>query len=308
MRGEASQVRALGARMQEYITNSGRTFQQPLRIDALPKSSSYRQVLTDLLALQTDRPFMEELERAMRAVWARNRSAEEADWLKATLGISSGMRKRTLQLEAKKDGVHGLIAGGTGSGKSEMLMTLIVSLALNYSPDILNFVLVDYKGGGAFAPFRTLPHCVDIVTNLNKAAVHRMFSSITAENMRRQKLCADTGTKDIVEYRRKGLHLTHEPYPHLFIIIDEYAEMIDDNPEFRVELESITRVWPLDRREPGVGLAAAQGRYRPDAGQYQVAPVPAGGTDRHQPRVAAQTGRGFLAQRNPGPWLYANRQ
>ena len=90
---------------------------------------------------------------------------------KVTLGIASGMRKRTLALEAKRDGVHGLIAGGTGSGKSEMLMTMIVGLALNYSPDILNFVLVDYKGGGAFKPFERLPHCVDIVTNLNKAAV-----------------------------------------------------------------------------------------------------------------------------------------
>ena len=68
------------------------------------------------------------------------------------------------------------IAGGTGSGKSEMLMTMIVGLAVYQSPDILNFVLVDYKGGGAFKPFEKLPHCVDIVTNLNKAAVARMHS------------------------------------------------------------------------------------------------------------------------------------
>ena len=161
-----------------------------------------------------------------------------------------------MHLEAKKDGVHGLVAGGTGSGKSELLMTLIVGLALSYSPAILNFVLVDYEGGGAFKPFEHLPHCVDIVTNLNKAAVDRMFTAINAEIRRRQKLNADTGTKDIIEYRRKGLHETGEAYPHLFVIIDEYSEMIDDNPEYKAQLESITRVG----RAQGVNLLLASQR------------------------------------------------
>src|SRR4029079_15584787 len=118
---------------------------------------------------------------ATQQVWERNASAERADWLRVTLGISSGNRKRTLRLEAKKDGVHGMVAGGTGSGKSELLMTLIVGLALNYDPSILNLVRVDYKGGGAFKPFEGLPHCVDTITNLNKAAVKRMFTAISAE-------------------------------------------------------------------------------------------------------------------------------
>ena len=254
--GEANQVRTLGLKMKEYMKASGKHYKQPLRIDALPKSSSYRQVLAEMHSMDPHQPFMEELERTTRAVWAHNASKEGADWLKVILGIASGMRKRTLAIEAKRDGVHGLVAGGTGSGKSEMLMTMIVGLALNYSPEILNFVLVDYKGGDAFKPFERLPHCVDIVTNLNKAAVARMFSAIASENMRRQKLCADTATKDIIEYRRKGLHLTHAPFPHLFIIIDEYAEMIDDNPEYRVELESITQVG----RSIGVNLVLASQR------------------------------------------------
>jgi S-DNA-T family DNA segregation ATPase FtsK/SpoIIIE len=76
-----------------------------------------------------------------------------------------------------------------------------VGLIANHSPDILNLVLVDYKGGGAFRPFERLPHCVDIVTNLNKAAVDRMFTAINAEIRRRQALNAETGTKDIIEYR-----------------------------------------------------------------------------------------------------------
>ncbi|MBA3470713.1 MAG: NACHT domain-containing protein, partial [Herpetosiphonaceae bacterium] len=130
---------------------------------------------------------------------------------------------------------------------------LIVGLALNYSPNTLNFVLVDYKGGGAFKPFERLPHCVDIVTNLNRAAVDRMFTAIKAEIDRRQKLNADSATKDIVEYRRKGLHKTLEPYPYLFIIIDEYSEMISENDEYRNQLDSITRVG----RAQGINLILA---------------------------------------------------
>jgi S-DNA-T family DNA segregation ATPase FtsK/SpoIIIE len=252
---EVKGIRHLGEQMNKVGAKawSGKA---PLRIDALPKTSSYRQVQSEILAVSQEKTFLDELKAATRQVWATNGSAEEADWLRVVLGITSGNRKRELRLEAKQDGVHGLIAGGTGSGKSELLMTLIVGLALNYSPDILNFVLVDYKGGGAFKPFEKLPHCVDIVTNLNKAAVNRMFAAINAEMRRRQRLNAETGTKDIVEYRRKGLHLTGDPYPHLFVIIDEYSEMIDDNPEYRAELESITRVG----RAQGVNLILASQR------------------------------------------------
>ncbi len=255
LKSELQLIRQLGQQM----NNLGRKVwsgKEPFRIDALPKSSSYRQVLAEMLHLSQEKTFLPELLAATRQKWAITGSAEQADWLAVTLGITSGNRKRTLHFSAKTDGVHGMIAGGTGSGKSELLMTMIVGLALNYSPDILNFVLVDYKGGGAFKPFERLPHCVDIVTNLNKAAVARMFTAINAEIRRRQALNAETGTKDIIEYRRKGLHLTYQHYPHLFIIIDEYAEMIDDNPEYRAELESITRVG----RAQGVNLFLASQR------------------------------------------------
>ena len=253
-RGEAQQIYAVGAAMDAFIAQAARRFKQPLRIDALPKSSSYRQVLAEEreLSLAPGR-FLTELQASTVKIWERNGSAEHADWLRVTLAAASGNRLRTLRLEAKKDGVHGLVAGGTGSGKSELLMTMIVGLALNYSPDILNFVLVDYKGGGAFKPFEGLPHCVDIVTNLNVAAVERMFTAINAEIRRRQALNAETGTKDIVEYREKGLHKSREPYPHLFVIIDEYAEMIDSNDAYLREIESITRVG----RAQGVNLLLA---------------------------------------------------
>ncbi len=255
LKGEIPQLRELGRLMHELGKDAWRG-REPLRIDALPKSSSYRQVLAEMFGISAETDFLDGLKNAIAAKWADTGSAKGADWLEGVLGITSGNRKRTLDLSAKTDGVHGMIAGGTGSGKSELLMTLIVGLAAYQSPDILNFVLVDYKGGGAFVPFRKLPHCVDIVTNLNKAAVARMFTAINAEIRRRQALNADTGTKDIIEYRRKGLHLTGDAYPHLFVIIDEYAEMIDDNPEYRAELESITRVG----RAQGVNLILASQR------------------------------------------------
>ena len=252
---ELQEIRRLGEQMKK-IGRQAWSGREPLRIDALPKMSSYRQLLSEEMGVDVERPFPDALQTAMGRLWRENAEMERADWLRVPMGIVSGNRMRALHLEAKKDGVHGLIAGGTGSGKSELLMTMIVGLAAHYPPEILNFVLVDYKGGGAFKPFERLPHCVDIVTNLNKAAVARMFAAINAEMRRRQRLNAETGTKDIVDYRRKNLHKTHEPYPHLFVIIDEYSEMIDDNPEYKAELESITRVG----RAQGVNLILASQR------------------------------------------------
>jgi S-DNA-T family DNA segregation ATPase FtsK/SpoIIIE len=252
---EANTIRALGRAMHAQLPAAWQE-KLPFRIEALPKVSDYRQVLSKLLALPGSGDFVGGLAEAMRRQWKASTAAATADWLQFVLGITAGNRPRTLHLEAKRDGVHGLIAGGTGSGKSELLMTMIVGMVVNYDPSILNLVLVDYKGGGAFKLFEGLPHVVEIVTNLNKAAVHRMFTAIGAEIRRRQQLNADTNTKDIVDYRKRGLHLTREPFPHLFIIIDEYAEMIDDNPEYKAELESITRVG----RSIGVNLILASQR------------------------------------------------
>ena len=238
---EADTIRALGRAMQARVPAAWQE-KLPFRIEALPKTSDYRQVLSKLLKLPGNGAFVGGLAEAMHNQWQASTVAATADWLQFVLGITAGNHPRTLHLSAKTDGVHGLIAGGTGSGKSELLMTMIVGMVVNYDPSILNLVLVDYKGGGAFKPFEGLPHVVDIVTNLDKAAVHRMFTAIGAEIRRRQQLNADTNTKDIIDYRKRGLHLTLEPFPHLFIVIDEYAEMIDDNPEYKAESVSYTHL------------------------------------------------------------------
>ena len=187
---------------------------------------------------------LDDLQELARENWRRSMDPKSADWLYTAVGLLSGNEARVLTFSAKADGVHGIIAGSTGSGKSELLMTLIIGLALNFSPDVCNFVLVDYKGGSAFEPFKKLPHKVDIVTNLDQSATARVFASIIAELDRRQKLNTYTNSKDIVHYRRKGLNLDPErpPYPHLFIIIDEFAEMISARAEYKAQLESITRL------------------------------------------------------------------
>jgi DNA segregation ATPase FtsK/SpoIIIE, S-DNA-T family len=187
---------------------------------------------------------LDQLQELARENWRRSMDPRSADWLYTAVGLLSGNEPRVLTFSAKADGVHGLVAGSTGSGKSELLMTLILGMALNFNPDVLNFVLVDYKGGSAFEPFKKLPHKVDIVTNLDQSATARVFASIIAELDRRQKLNTYTNSKDIVHYRKKGLNLDPErpPYPHLFIIIDEFAEMISGNAEYKAQLESITRL------------------------------------------------------------------
>ncbi len=189
--------------------------------------------------------------------WRESVDPKRAEWPKMPLGMLAGQEPRYLHFFADADGVHGMIAGSTGSGKSELLMTMILSLAIKYDPTMVNFVLVDFKGGAAFEPFKELPHVVDFVTNLRGNAVARMFAAIIAELNRRQQVNQDTDMKDIVRYKRAGLHLQRQDnYPHLFIIIDEFAEMISNNAEYKAQLDSITRLG----RALGVSLILAAQR------------------------------------------------
>jgi len=160
-------------------------------------------------------------------------------WPEVDIGMMAGRRIRRLVFETNEgDGVHGLIAGTTGSGKSELLLSLVLGLAIRYDPSIVNFVLVDYKGGTTFQPLVKLPHTVDLITNLQGRAGARAFIAIRAELNRRSKLLADARVTNIAAYHEQNLHAKH-PLPHLFIIIDEFAEMIKDRAEFKTQLESI---------------------------------------------------------------------
>ncbi len=132
-------------------------------------------------------------------------------------------------------GPHGICVGATGSGKSEMLRTLILSLALSHAPEDLAMILVDYKGGAAFSPFESLPHLAGLIDNLadDPQLTVRARASIQGEVVRRQKLLKDADSVNITHYRQlysEGADLT--PLPHLFVIIDEFGELLTAEPDF----------------------------------------------------------------------------
>ena len=105
-------------------------------------------------------------------------------------------------IDLRKDGPHALIAGTTGSGKSELLQTIVASLAMANRPDEMTFVLVDYKGGSAFADCVQLPHTVGMVTDLDPHQVERALASLSAELTRREHILAAAGAKDIEDYQQ----------------------------------------------------------------------------------------------------------
>lgn len=169
--------------------------------------------------------------------------------LQAPVGVSEDGNLCRLDLHERADGPHGLIAGTTGSGKSELLMSYILSAAVSFSPEELAFVLIDYKGGGMAQAFEHLPHTAGIITNLDGNEISRSLMSIQSELQRRQKIFSDTeralGIKKADIYRYQQLYRERkvsEPLPHLVIITDEFAELKTQEPEFLQQLISAARI------------------------------------------------------------------
>ena len=172
--------------------------------------------------------------------WRKNRTYDN---MKALVGQKAGGAPWYLDVHEKYHGPHGLVAGTTGSGKSETLQTYILSLALNFSPDDVGFFIIDYKGGGMANLFDGLPHMIGQISNLSGNQVKRAMVSIKSENKRRQRIFNEHGVNNINLYTR--MYKNNEasiPVPHLFIIIDEFAELKREEPEFMRELISVAQV------------------------------------------------------------------
>ena len=134
-------------------------------------------------------------------------------------------------------GPHGLLIGATGSGKSEVLRTLVLALALTHSPEQLNLVLVDFKGGATFAGMSDLPHVSAMISNLESelSLVDRMQDALQGEMVRRQEVLREAGNyANVSEYEADRIAGKHEfpPLPALFIVLDEFTEMLMAKPEF----------------------------------------------------------------------------
>lgn len=175
--------------------------------------------------------------------------------LQVPIGVDTLGEPFYLDLHEKFHGPHGLVAGMTGSGKSEFIITYILSLAVSFHPDEVAFILIDYKGGGLTGAFENeeqgirLPHLAGTITNLDGSSIKRSLISIQSELRRRQAVfnearkTANEGTMDIYKYQqlyRNGV--VPEPIPHLFIISDEFAELKAQQPEFMEQLISAARI------------------------------------------------------------------
>jgi S-DNA-T family DNA segregation ATPase FtsK/SpoIIIE len=256
LKGKADPVSILAQEMEDEWSRRGG--KRPSA--EIPRTADFLEMYSQVLG----RPVTRISDLHIHEQWMQSMEPAHQEWLEAPFGYVSNREVRRLVFSAKPggDGVHGMGAGTTGSGKSELLQTIIASLAVRYDPRIVNFVLIDYKGGATIEPFRTLPHTVDLATNLEPAAVHRIFKSIRAELDRRAKILARAGVADLVEYRRRIIpHLTvnsdlPRSFPHLFVVVDEFAEMIQANPDYRALFEQLTRLG----RSFGVSLLLATQR------------------------------------------------
>ncbi|WP_214411990.1 type VII secretion protein EccCa [Sphaerisporangium fuscum] len=191
---------------------------------------SANMTLTDLLGIGD--PLRLDISALWRGRAPRNR-------LRVPIGL--GADGRVVELDIKESaqggmGPHGLVIGATGSGKSELLRTLVLGLATTHSSEILNFVLVDFKGGATFLGLDTLPHVSAVITNLEDELplVDRMYDALHGEMVRRQELLRAAGNyaslRDYERAREQGADL--RPMPTLFVVLDEFSELLSAKPEF----------------------------------------------------------------------------
>lgn len=180
----------------------------------------------------------------------RRRWAEAGRGTSAIIGEAA---EGPLSVDLVRDGPHALVAGTTGAGKSELLQTIIASLAVVNRPEAMTFVLIDYKGGAAFKDCAHLPHTVGMVTDLDGHLTERALASLSAELKRREQLLAGLGAKDIEDYWRAD---PVEPMPRLVLVIDEFASLVEELPDFVTGLVGIA----MRGRSLGVHLILATQR------------------------------------------------
>lgn len=161
--------------------------------------------------------------------------------LSVPIGVKANGEQFKFDIHEKMHGPHGLVAGTTGSGKSEMVQSWILSMALHFSPNDVSFVLIDFKGTGLILPFMNLPHLAGTISDLDKN-INRNLIALKNELLRRKMMFDDAGVKNINEYLKLYKNnKVSEPLPYLFIVIDEFAEFKSQFPDFGKATDSILR-------------------------------------------------------------------
>jgi S-DNA-T family DNA segregation ATPase FtsK/SpoIIIE len=217
-------------------------------------------VLTSTIALPDILGVADVAELDLDHTW---RPRPQREFLRVPVGVGSTGTAVMLDLKESAHGgmgPHGLIVGATGSGKSEMLRTLLTSLVIGHPPERLALMLVDFKGGATFAPMHGLPHIAGMVTNIEDDLnlVDRMRDALYGEMRRRQEILRAAGNLPNVSayqsLRDAGEPL--EPLPHLLVIIDEFSELLTAKPDFAELFVAIGRIG----RSIGVHLLLATQR------------------------------------------------
>ena len=185
---------------------------------------------------------LDELSSALVPV---SRAAVAAQWCRqprSTRALLGRCADGPFVVDLATDGPHLLVAGTTGSGKSELLQTLVVSLALVNRPDELAFLLVDYKGGAAFDACATLPHTAGVVTDLDGQLTRRALASLAAELRRRERVLRAAGVADLDTYvRRREKRPDLAPLARLVLVVDEFAALAEELPDFVTGLVAVAQ-------------------------------------------------------------------
>jgi S-DNA-T family DNA segregation ATPase FtsK/SpoIIIE len=198
----------------------------PLR-DATPEPGQGLPAAVRLIDLLSDADHVQPTDPdALARNWRRRGNPEPS----ATIGVSAS---GPFRIDLRRDGPHLLIGGTTGSGKSELLQTLVAALAVASGPDAMSFLLLDYKGGAAFRECADLPHVGGMITDLNPSLARRALASLTAELRRRERLLRSVPAADIDSYRAARATRPELPaMPRLVVVVDEFRVLAEELPEF----------------------------------------------------------------------------